>query len=86
MNFEEIKEMIKSNIDDAYVEVSDLTGTANHLGLLVVSDVFKGKMLIQQHQMIMDIFKEKLKDELHALQIKTMTKEQAASNGIEINS
>jgi stress-induced morphogen len=84
MDFEEIKNMIIASIEDAYVEVSDLTGTADHIGLLVVSDVFKGKMLIQQHQMIMDVFKEKLKGEMHALQIKTMTREQAASQGIKL--
>jgi len=84
MDFELMKQMIIDTLEDAYVEVTDLTGTSDHVGLLVVSDAFKGKMLIAQHQIIMDIFKEKLKGELHALQIKTMTKEQAASNGIEI--
>ncbi|ATH08398.1 BolA family transcriptional regulator [Halobacteriovorax marinus] len=84
MNFEELKALIQSHIEDAKVQVTDLTGTQDHLGLLVVSDVFKGKMLIAQHQIIMDILKEKLKQEIHAVQIKTMTHEQATNQGIQI--
>lgn len=84
MEFQPLVELIQSNIEDAKVQVTDLTGTADHLGLLVVSDVFSGKMLIAQHQMIMDILKEKLKEELHAVQIKTMTHEQAKSQGINL--
>lgn len=77
MDFQELKDLIKANLEDAEVEVTDLTGTQDHLGLTVISDAFKGKMLLQQHQIIMDILKEKLKSEIHAVKIKTMTKEQA---------
>ncbi|WP_127713966.1 BolA/IbaG family iron-sulfur metabolism protein [Halobacteriovorax sp. HLS] len=84
MDFQLLVELIQSNIEDAKVQVTDLTGTKDHLGLLVVSDAFEGKMLIAQHQMIMDILKEKLKQEIHAVQIKTMTHAQANERGIEI--
>ncbi len=84
MDFQLLIELIQSNIEDAKVQVTDLTGTKDHLGLLVVSDAFAGKMLIAQHQMIMDILKEKLKQEIHAVQIKTMTHAQATERGIEI--
>lgn len=77
MDFDELKTLITSNLQDAEVEVTDLTGTRDHLGLTVISDAFKGKMLLQQHQIVMDILKEKLKSEIHAVKIKTMTKEQA---------
>lgn len=73
MNFDILKKLIKESIQDAHVEITDLTGTKDHLGLLVVSDEFEDKTLIEQHQMIMNILKEKLKEEIHAVQIKTMT-------------
>lgn len=72
---QEVETLIKNNLDDAHVEVSDLTGTMDHLNIFVASNAFKGKMLIDQHQMIMDILKEELKDKIHAVKIKTMTKE-----------
>ncbi len=74
MDFEKIKELIKSHINDADVEVTDLTGTRDHLGLVVSSQEFKGKMLIEQHRMVMDILKEDLKEDLHAVKIKTIVK------------
>ena len=50
----EVKELIESNLAGSMVKVGDMTGTMDHLEILVVSDVFKGKMLIEQHQIIMD--------------------------------
>ena len=77
MDFEVVKQLIIEKLPDAEVEVTDLTGTQDHLGIKIVSDEFEGKRLLQQHRMIMDILKEKLKEEIHAVQLKTMTKEQA---------
>ncbi len=70
---EAVQNLILSKIEDAHVEVSDMTGTMDHLQLLVVSDIFKGKMLLDQHQIIMDILKDSLKSSLHAVKIKTLT-------------
>ncbi|MBD65760.1 MAG: hypothetical protein CME62_11170 [Halobacteriovoraceae bacterium] len=70
-----VKTLIESKLEDSQVLVSDMTGTLDHLEILVVSDVFKGKMLIDQHQMVMDILKEELQERIHAVKIKTMTKE-----------
>ena len=84
MDFEKIKQMIQDTIKGSLVQVTDLTGTRDHIGLLIISDEFKGKLLIHQHQMIMDIFKESLKQEMHALQIKTLTVDQAEKQGITI--
>lgn len=72
---EEVKNLIQTNISDAIVQVQDMTGTLDHLEIIVASDAFKGKMLIDQHQMIMDILKESLKERIHAVKIKTMTLE-----------
>ncbi len=72
---EEIKTLLESKIEDSMVMVGDMTGTMDHLEILVVSDTFKGKMLIDQHQIVMDVLKVPLADQVHAVQIKTMTKE-----------
>ena len=73
-NLSFVKDLIIKSLPDAEVAVTDLTGTSDHLGLMVASDTFEGKMLIEQHQTIMDILKESLKERIHAVQIKTMTK------------
>lgn len=72
---DEVKNLIESKLDGSHVEVSDMTGTQDHLEILVVSDEFKGKMRLAQHQIVMDILSESLKEKVHAVKIKTMTKE-----------
>lgn len=68
------KELIEQKLPDAVVEVSDLTGTRDHVGLLVASNAFAGKRLIEQHRIVMDILREEFQRELHAVQIKTVVK------------
>jgi stress-induced morphogen len=85
MAFENVKNIIKSGLPDAFVEVLDMTGTADHLDIIIVSDHFKGKMLIQQHQMVMDLLKESLKSDIHAVQLKTMDFATAEKRGIQLS-
>lgn len=73
-DFEEIKALIKATLTDAEVEIEDLTGTRDHLGISVLSSEFAGKGLLQQHRIVMDILSEKLKEEIHAVKIKTTAK------------
>jgi stress-induced morphogen len=84
MAFENVKNIIKQGLPDAFVEVMDMTGTADHLDIVIVSDMFKGKMLIQQHQMVMDLLKESLKTDIHAVQLKTMDFATAEKRGIQL--
>lgn len=78
---EEVKNLIESQLPESMVQVGDMTGTLDHLEILVISDAFKGKMLLDQHQMVMDILKESLKDKIHAVKIKTITKEKYDKQG-----
>ncbi len=84
MEFQFVKDMIVKGLPDAKVEVSDLTGTKDHLHIVIISSAFEGKMLIQQHQLIMDLLKESLKKEIHAVQLKTLTPKKAEELGINI--
>ncbi len=73
--FQFVEEIIKKGIPDALVLVEDMTGTRDHLAITVVSDAFKGKLLIEQHQMLMDLLKEELQNRIHAVKLQTYTKE-----------
>lgn len=84
MAFENVKALIKTGLPDAHVEVSDMTGTADHLDIMIVSDQFTGKMLIAQHQLVMDLLRESLKAEIHAVQLKTMDYATAQKRGIQL--
>jgi stress-induced morphogen len=58
----------------ANVAVTDRTGTMDHLSVRVVSDLFKGKNLLDRHRMIYQALDEPMKDgRIHALELKAET-------------
>lgn len=60
----------------ADIQVVDLTGTSDHWEVSVASHLFAGLTRIEQHQKVMSCFNDELKTgEVHALSIKTRTKE-----------
>lgn len=73
MTIDEIKDLIKANIPNSTVYVLDPQNDGLHLEALVISASFEGVMLVKQHQMVMTLFKNALKDDVHALGLKTFT-------------
>ncbi|NUM89687.1 MAG: BolA family transcriptional regulator, partial [Bdellovibrionales bacterium] len=49
MTLEEIKKRIEGSLSPSFVDVVDLGG-GDHIRAVVVSEVFSGKPLIQQHK------------------------------------
>lgn len=74
-DFQFVEDIIKATLPDALVKVEDMTGTRDHLAITVVSDHFKGKLLIEQHQILMTALKDELKSRIHAVKLQTYTKE-----------
>lgn len=66
-----IEEMIKEAIPDAVVTIQDLRGNGDHYAAHVISEAFKGKSRVQQHQMVYKSLKGKMGDDLHALALQT---------------
>lgn len=71
---EQVKEMIVAKLPDAQVEVQDMTGGGDHYQVSVVSSLFAGKGLVQQHQMVYGALQQAMSTEaIHALALKTST-------------
>jgi stress-induced morphogen len=81
--FKFVEEIIKSGLPDAQVIVEDMTGTRDHLAITVVSDLFKGKMLFEQHQILMTLLKEELQSRIHAVKLQTFTVEKYNQSKLE---
>jgi stress-induced morphogen len=65
---------VRKALPDATVSVTDRTGTMDHFSIRVVSDIFKGKNLLDRHRLIYDALGEPMKDgRIHALEIKAET-------------
>lgn len=70
----QVEAMIKAALPDAKVQVQDLTGGGDHYQLIVVSSLFEGKSLVQQHQIVYGAVREAMATEaIHALTFKTYT-------------
>ena len=69
-----ISEYVRHVLTDAQVTVTDRTGTMDHLNVRIVSDVFKGKNLLDRHRLIYQALDEPLKDgRIHALELTAET-------------
>jgi stress-induced morphogen len=69
----EIEKLIKSAIPDARVEIRDLAGDGDHYAATVISESFRGKSRVQQHQMVYAALKGSMGGALHALALQTTT-------------
>ena len=71
MDANEIERLIKSRIPDASVTIRDLAGDGDHYAATVVSEAFRGKSRVQQHQLVYAALRGRMGGELHALALQT---------------
>ncbi|MEL6437221.1 MAG: BolA family transcriptional regulator [Pseudomonadota bacterium] len=71
MNAADIEKMIKDALPDAQVTIRDLAGDGDHYAAEVVSEAFKGKTRVQQHQMVYQALQGNMGGVLHALALQT---------------
>ena len=74
METNKVSELISSGLNSAEVEVIDTTGTGDHFSAIVISDDFKQLSLVERHQLVYKTLGNYLTNEIHALQLKTLTK------------
>ena len=67
----EIENLIREAIPDAQVTIRDLAGDGDHYAAEIVSEAFRGKSRVQQHQMVYEALKGNMGGVLHALALQT---------------
>ncbi len=73
-----LTDYIRKSLPDAVVTVTDRTGTMNHLKVVIVSDGFQGKNLLDRHRMIYQALDAPMKDgRIHALELTARTTDEA---------
>ena len=77
----DIERLIKGHIPDAQVTIRDLAGDGDHYAATVLSETFRGKSRVQQHQLVYDALKGEMGGKLHALALQTGTPEKGGSFG-----
>lgn len=77
MSPDDLKIRIEKLSPETQAEVIDLTGTSDHFQAVIISSSFEGKMMMESHRMIYQLFQKEIDSgEVHALTLKTFTPEQ----------
>ena len=75
---EQIKEYIAAGMECSHLEVE---GDGQHFTAVIVSSAFVGKRLIQRHQIVYAALGDRMREEIHALSMKTHTPEEFLQSG-----
>jgi acid stress-induced BolA-like protein IbaG/YrbA len=76
VNPEDIKRWITEKLPCDYIE---LGGDGQHFEAVIVSPEFRGKNIVQQHQLVYNALGERMHAQIHALSMKTYTPEDWAA-------
>jgi len=70
---DQVRQYIEQGLDCEHVEVA---GDGQHFEAVIVSAAFRGKNKVQQHQLVYRALGERMREEIHALSMRTLTPEQ----------
>ena len=70
---ESIQQSIEQGMTTTYVSVS---GDGQHFEAVIVSPEFQGKNRVQRHQRVFQALGDRMREEIHALSMKTLTPEE----------
>ncbi|MFQ5659122.1 MAG: BolA family protein [Gammaproteobacteria bacterium] len=73
MQIEKIRELIEQGLPGCVVKID---GDGAHFEAVIISDVFAGKTLVAQHQLVYQCLGEKMGTDIHALSMQTYTPEE----------
>jgi len=71
---EQLKSWIETGFNEAQITVE---GDGHHFEAVIIANEFEGKSRIQRHQLVYAALGDKMKAEVHALSMKTLTESEA---------
>jgi acid stress-induced BolA-like protein IbaG/YrbA len=75
-------ESVKSGIETGLVcEHVEVVGDGQHFQALVVSAQFAGRNRVQRHQLVYKALGDRMREEIHALSMQTLTPEEWKQRG-----
>ena len=73
---EQVRSYIRDSLPCDHVEV---VGDGQHFEAVIVSPEFRGKTRVQQHQVVYRALGDRMREEIHALSMRTLTPEDWAT-------
>jgi len=71
---EQVQSHIEKGLQCTRVRV---LGDGQHFEALVVSEAFRGKSRVARHQLVYAVLGDRMREEIHALSMRTLTPEEA---------
>lgn len=78
MESAQIRERLLESFPEAAIMVRDMTGGGDHWQVDISAREFKGKSLVQQHQLVYKALGDWMKKEIHALALNTSVRQEDA--------
>ena len=75
---DDVKRYIKQALECEHVQVD---GDGRHFQALIVSAAFAGKNRVARHQLVYSALGERMREEIHALSMRTLTPEEFREQG-----
>ena len=75
---ESVRDGIQAGLSCEHVEV---VGDGQHFQALIVSDQFAGRNRVQRHQLVYAALGERMREEIHALSMRTLTPQEWKAGG-----
>lgn len=72
---ENVRSYIAAGLTCEHLEVS---GDGQHFEAVIVCSAFEGKRLIQRHQLVYQALGDRMREEIHALSMRTLTPDEFA--------
>ena len=69
---EQVQHYITTGLACDHIEVK---GDGHHFEAVIVSPEFSGKNMVQQHQVVYKVLGDRMREEIHALSMKTFSPE-----------
>jgi len=78
VTIESVKHGIESGLACEHLEV---LGDGQHFEALIVSGEFEGRSRVQRHQLVYAALGDRMREEIHALSMKTLTPQEWHADG-----
>ena len=78
MESAQIRERLLESFPEAVIVIRDMTGGGDHWQVDISAREFKGKSLVQQHQLVYKALGDWMKKEIHALALNTSVCQEGA--------
>jgi acid stress-induced BolA-like protein IbaG/YrbA len=75
---DDIRRYIAAGLECSVLEVE---GDGRHFSALIVSPTFEGKLRVARHQLVYAALGDRMREEIHALSMRTLTPAEYAAQG-----